>query len=191
MLERSDRRSIDGRILASDPCRGRAQIPPTEPRREARSASQTTRAGRPGCRGRRLLDSSCLVVPQNVVRREMLASMIARVDPIEFLGAPRRRPGGWRNSHNFSHTPRTTQKRHATPGNRFPRTFRGFLNDSDRSVYVGDLLHETRPPPSAPVSSLQERLLAQQSSSPLAAFLECAQHPAGEHELITQRSSAY
>ena len=25
-----------------------------------------------------------------------------------------------RNSHNFSHTPRNNQKRHATPGNRFP-----------------------------------------------------------------------
>jgi len=103
-----------------------------------------------------------------------------------------RRPSRQRagpDSHNFSHTPQNNQKRHATPGNRFPRIFRGFLNDSDQSVYVGNLLRETQPPPSAPVSSLQERLLAQQSSPPLAALLECAQHPAREHEFITRTSS--
>ena len=42
------------------------------------------------------------------------------------------------NSHNFSHTPRNNQKRHATPGNRFPFVLRGFLNDSGHSVDVGD-----------------------------------------------------
>ena len=46
------------------------------------------------------------------------------------------------HSHNFSHTPRNNQKRHATPGNRFPLVLRGFLNDPGHSVYVGDLSFE-------------------------------------------------
>ena len=44
------------------------------------------------------------------------------------------------NSHNFSHTPRNNQERHATPGNMIPYVFRGFLNDPDQSVYVGEVL---------------------------------------------------
>jgi hypothetical protein len=47
-------------------------------------------------------------------------------------------PGAESNSHNFSHTPRNDQKRHATPGNRFPSVFRGFLNDPGHLVYVGE-----------------------------------------------------
>jgi hypothetical protein len=47
------------------------------------------------------------------------------------------------NSHNFSHTPRTTRNKHATPENMIPRVFRGFLNDPDHSIYVGDLSLES------------------------------------------------